>query len=77
MPKERKILLFFLTSKRYRNSIEATILNRLLSNSSAFRNQFLISNLYLMTVVTHSKQRVAIIVEVCVFISHQECSGVP
>ena len=30
-----------------------------------------------MTVVTHSKQRVAIIVEVRVFISQQERSGVP
>ena len=54
-PQKRTILLFFFNSKRFRDCSQATILKRLLSN-----NRFLVIYLYLMIVVIHSKQRMAI-----------------
>ena len=39
-PKKRKILLFFFNSKRYRDFSQATILKRLLSNSSCVPQSF-------------------------------------
>ena len=44
-PEETKnTFIFFVNSKSYRDFSEAIILKRLLSNSSVFRNQFLIIN---------------------------------